>query len=224
MLMSNSNRQKLIYPQGVSLIGSSFGFIKNLSGYKKSHKLPDEINSATQNFIAKISSQEIAEVADILFSKMRTLLEYKRRDITASHDLGVYVIDTPDFTLNISIEIDPSNLARFMLVTEVTNIINPDIILCPEFASVFDRCFEKVVIDFPCEIPLEDIIDKIEDYEDQTALTLEYPADASFCVVKFSYLAAFIKIDSNSLSLAFIDKQPVADIIDACNSMSCFFN
>ncbi len=224
MLTNNSNTHKLIYPEGFSLIGSSFGFIKNLGGYKKNHKLPDEISSATQNFVAKISSLEIREVADTLFSKMRTLLGYKRRDISASYDLGIYVIDTPDFTLNISIEIDPSYVTRYVIITEVTNVINPDLILSEEFASVFERCFEKVVIDFPCEVPLEDIIDRIEDYEDQTALTLEYPVDASYCVVKLNDLAAFIKIDSSSLSLAFIDKQPVVDIIDACNSMSCFFN
>ncbi len=224
MLTNNSNTRKLIYPEGFSLIGNTFGLIKNLSGYKKSHKLPDEINPATQSFVAKISTLEVREVADMLFSKMRAMLGYKRRDVSASYDLGLYVIETPDFTLNISIEIDPSCISRYMIVTELSSVVNPDIIVSEGFALAFDRCFEKVVIDFPCEVPVEDIIDRIEDYEDQTALTLEYPADASFCMVKLNAFAAFIRIDSSSLSLAFIDKQPVADIIDACNSMSCFFN
>ena len=216
--------QTLIYPQGFSLVGNSSGIIKNLGGFKKSHKLPDEINAATQNFVARIGADEVRETADVLFSKMRLGLGYKRRNISASEESGVYVILTPDFTLNISIEINPNSIAGYLIVTEVTNIENPDLIIAEEFASVFERCFDKVIIDFPCGISVEDIIDKIEDYEDQAAVSVDYPADASFCTVNFKGLSAMIRINSSSLNLTFVDTQPMQTIVEACRSMSCFFN
>jgi len=61
--------------------GQTTGRIESLSGFSKWHKVPYEINSATENFVTKIGSKEIEERSTDLYQEIKDVLNYTRKDI-----------------------------------------------------------------------------------------------------------------------------------------------
>lgn len=193
-------RPKLAQLKKVSFSGEDFGSIKTLSGFRKHHRLPDAIYSASESFILKISQEEVKEYSDNLFKSLKKAFGYKRRDISLDDDSEAISILTKDFTVNIWIKINPDDYSEYILNTEVTEIQNPESINSTEFNEVFSDTFNSLTFQFDKTFNIKQLIDAIEEIDDDT-ISVDYPGDLSSCSITISGIENSIHITSDDFSI-----------------------
>ena len=203
-----------------SLFGYDLGSIRSLSGFnKRFHQVPDSITDSTRGFVQKVGSIEVSSLSETLFSALRSSFKYKRRVIDLDEDEGSASIMTPDFTVNLTIEIDNDNPSGYVLATEVTDIRNNAAVNSDEFSSVFSKCFDRVIFELSDPMNLEDIIDRIEEFDDEDFIRVNYPTDISFCDVTIDGLDGVLHIEPYKLSFVRTRKEQVGDLLAACREL-----
>ncbi len=183
-----------------SFWGSIRGSVRSLSGFKKYHTVPDDVNDTTRSFVQRIGSEHLSERATDTFGRLKSTFSYKRREIDMDEDEGSVSIQTPDLTVNMYLDID-DDPSQYVLATEVTEIRNLPAIETEAFARVFDNCFDRIVFEFTAAIPIEEIIDKIEDLDDPDSISVKYTPDATECTVKIEGFPAELHFAPRSLTL-----------------------
>lgn len=195
------SRSSLAELKRASFWGAIQGAVKSLSGFKKFHKVPDDVNNATRNFVQKIGKDDVTHKANTIFDDLRTSLEYTRREIDLDEGENAVSILTPDFTVNVCVDIDENDPSQYVLCTEVCDIRKPAILEQEAFAWVFDKYFDRIIIEFNNQISIENIIDKIEKRKDRKTISVDYPPDISKCTVIIEGFPAELLFDSRKLTL-----------------------
>jgi hypothetical protein len=150
-----------------SLRGTTGGPIKALAGFIKStHSVPDARNDATMRFVRKAGTPDVTEALDQIYRSLKDVLGYKRRQLVSVDDFGSASIKTPDFDVNLSIEQDAQDEAKYRFLTEVAAFRRPEILLEEPFQQLFTNRVDTVVLEFSGAVDLEDKIALIEDRED----------------------------------------------------------
>ncbi len=195
------SRASLAELKRASFWGAIQGAVKSLSGFKKYHRVPDDVNNATRSFVQKIGREEVLHKASTIFDDLRASFEYTRREIDMDEGENAISILTPDFTVNVCLDIDDNNPSQYVLFTEVCDIRKPAILEEEAFAWVFDKYFDRIIIEFNNQIPIEEIIDKIEKRKDRKTISVDYPPDISECTVRIEGFPAELLFDSRRLTL-----------------------
>jgi len=150
--------------------------IRSLSGFIKGrHRVPEWNSGATQSFIQGISQKEIEEEIEKVHGRIRTHMNYKRKDMII--DTGHIV--TPDFEFWAECNQDSEDAASAVISHRLTNI-SPKIIDDDGFNQAFDGCFEDITFEFKEEVDVKDLIDHLEEL-DASNVELDYDADCSYC-------------------------------------------
>ena len=204
----------------VSLLGGILGAISKLSGFhKRGHRVPDSINEMSRGFVQRIGATEVTEEAQRIYADLKREFKYKRADIVLDDDQGGSArITTPDFAANITIDIDPDDASKYELRTEVSDIRNPHAIDSAEFATVFDDCFDRVVFEFSGKLPVETLIDKLEECGDARGIELDYPSSAKECSVTVPGFPTRLHFSSRTVTLAFKRQTSVENLLSALKS------
>jgi len=202
-----------------SFLGFKFGSIKSLSGFKKGYRLPEYVSDTTMNFVRNVGREELTEEANDLFANLQSNFKYKRREISFTQDSGFATILTPDFTVNISLDLDKDDLSQYIITFDVTEINNPDSITTKEFADTFDNVFDRTSFYFSKSPNIEEIIDAIEDIDNLDKIRVEYPADASDCTIYLEGFSGYISVDSNGISLIHRHKTTVENLLEITNKL-----
>jgi hypothetical protein len=136
--------------------------IDDLSGFskKKGHFIPDGVSGASQSFVEDISQKELEDEFNAVFERIRSSMNYKRRDLTAKHGR----IITPDFEFAITSEQDRDNPGSALITRELINI-SPAIVENEAFNEVFENYFDELTFEFNKPVNIEELIDRIEDLD-----------------------------------------------------------
>ncbi len=194
---------KLNQLKKVLFSGAKFGNVKSLSGFRKySHKVPDSVNSATERFVARIGQEDVQKYADEVFQNLKDAFHFKRADINLQIGDATATILTPNFTVEISLGIDPDDPSGYVLTTEVTDIIKPSAIQTEEFNNVFEDTFNCLKFQFEKKTDITALIDAVEAIEDPELISIDYPADTSFCTIKIEGLDAEIKVTQSEFIIS----------------------
>lgn len=146
-----------------SLLGEVSGRVKDLSGFSRSHREPEEHSPRALRFVQIAGTRDVADRAGILFSAIRKTFRYKRKEISLVCDEGGASIETPDFDVTLTLEQDPVEVTNYRLVTEVDHFRRPEIVVTAPFSTLFGPYCDRVAIAFGNPIDLEAKIDLIEE-------------------------------------------------------------
>ncbi len=195
----------------------SHGKIKSLSGFlAHHHRVPSLVNDATQKFVAKISSKEVSDQANRFYQDIKKAFNYKRTDIELQTSSDGASIICPDFDLDIRLFQHPESPTEYLLQIDLLHIRTPDKVQTPEFNSLFKDKFNAIIFEFDKPISLEPIIDKIEKSMDRT-ISLEYPGNYSYCVIRIRDFEAEIVVDQRCFKLEFQTCHTPLELIKGLN-------
>ena len=210
-----NEHEPITTPMGrASFLGETRGTIKELSGYRKGYRLPDLGDPRADEFIQKAGATELHEAGEALFQRIKDVFGYKRKEISLSQE-GAASIQTVDFCVHLSLVADPDNNRHYLMSTEVTDFIEPDVLQGPQFADVFNQHFDRLVFEFPTQADIEEVIDRVEDLDQPDRVTVSYPSDASECTVSLVGFTSKLLFDTNRLTLIGPQKLPVSDLVHA---------
>jgi hypothetical protein len=193
------------------LTGSTEYQVKKLSGFAKHHKVPDEINEATERFVARIGSNEVEKEVGEVFRLLRTKMGYSRQGLSSNVDSGAGSIITPDFDYYVSMALDASDPGTAILTRELSNIKTPKLIDSASFGDVFAKRFSSLELELKEEIRIDNWIDKIESLKKQGDLKdiqIDYPKDCSYCEIRFKDFGPTITLRKNSCQISQLFVEP----------------
>src|SRR5206468_390529 len=85
--------------------------LKDLTGYRKSHNMPDRVNDWARKYVNRAAVADIKADLDNTFDMVREQFGYKRKDLDVSAERdGMAYIRTPDFEYTVTVEVNPDDL------------------------------------------------------------------------------------------------------------------
>lgn len=185
--------------------GRSTGAVKTLAGFKKSHHtVPDAVNSATSAFLTKLAADALSEEGEKMFQQARSLLQYKRKDLSLDVSNGVALLSARDFVFEVAYSLCGDNPAEYVVSRSLYQIKRPDFLLLTECDQLFARLFSEVVFVLQKGAPVEKVIDAIEGLEPaETPLRVTYPSDYEQCVISVAGVEAEVRFNGGELAIVF---------------------
>ena len=191
--------------QSVRFCGRTGGLVRTLRGFKKSHhSVPDAVNAATASFVGKLATEELAEEAERRFQDARTLLQYKRKDLSLDLGSGSAVLSAKDFVFEIVYALDEDEPSAFVLTRALHSLKRADFLFTPESDRLFAGIFNEVVFGLTRGSPVERVIDAIEGLgSEEPALKVDYPSDCEHCTITVPEVEALVRFDGRELAIVF---------------------
>lgn len=170
--------------QQVQLVGCSRGLVKKLSGFKKNfHAVPDAATPAATAFLGKLCTAELGDEAEVFFQRARSLLHYKRKEISLSVAGTGAVIIARDFTLEWAYALDPGAPENFIASRTLHNVSDGTMACTEEFDTLFAGMFEDIEFTLTKPVQVEAVIDAIESLDNSTSIAVDYPSDCKSCTL-----------------------------------------
>lgn len=184
----------------IRLISQLVRPLKELKGFQKSHRLPQNRRDGMR-FLAEISSAEIVADLDDKFAALKNGFGFKRREISAFPGEGSGYIETPYFRYKISVDFSGEDFSKVVWQREIEEISEPNQIINPIFLEAFGKQFNSLELISPAPFPLEDIIDRLEDLESDL-ITIDYDKDVTWCDIRFAPNQTPIHLAGNRLRIS----------------------
>jgi hypothetical protein len=183
----------------VAFRADSVGRVKDLSGYRKSHSLPDRANDWARKYVNRIAAADIKSDLDTMFDMVREEFGYKRKelDVTAERD-GMGFIRTPDFEYTISLTVNADDPTEVNFRREVSRLSGAEFVRSSGFKSVFSTIFDKLVFEFAAPVDVADFVDKIEENPIEGA-KVSVASDANAAEVTLQGFSGKITVDPEAV-------------------------
>lgn len=140
------------------------GRIKELSGFRKSHSLPDRANEWARKYVNRIAAIDLKADLDTVFDMIREQFSYKRKDVEVSHERdGAGIIRTPEFEYEVSIDVNRDDPTQLIWKRELGRITEPEFVRSQGFRDVFGSRFDRLAFEFEEEINVAAFIDRLEE-------------------------------------------------------------
>ncbi|MDO8447989.1 MAG: caspase family protein [Rhodoferax sp.] len=201
--------------KGISMRGSVIEWINKLSGFNRHHRVPDAVNDRTRGFVRSVASDEIQRRVEKLADVLKASFHYKRKDLQVNTDGS---IETPDFAIEVEVDIDPDDTAKCIISTSVSDFKDPAIVASEEFAAVFDNEFDRICFSVSGKIDVEAVIDMVED--DPRGLGIDYPSAANSCTITAPGMMPEIKVSSEQVIVQFRSTQVVQALLSGGQSFT----
>lgn len=198
--------------------------IARLDGFKKkTHRVPDEINSRTQSFVGKLSAKQVADDLDQVFGELRSAFRFKRKELQSDNGgEGTGLISTPYFQYCSTVSQNPEDASEVIWRRDISQITEPNQLLSDGFAAVFSNFFDTVEFTPPTAIDLEALIDRIEETDDDR-FSLEYDRQLTFCEIWIEGTAAKLHVTPEAIRIMHPQPQPprvlIASLIEVQNAL-----
>jgi hypothetical protein len=141
------------------------GRVKDLSGFRKTHTLPERANEWARKYVNRIAAGDIKADLDNTFDTVREQFGYKRKDLDVSAERdGFGFIRTPDFEYTVSVSVNPEEPSEVVWRREVGRLSDPAFVRSEGFANVFGGRFDKLVFEFAVPVDVAEFVDRIEDH------------------------------------------------------------
>jgi hypothetical protein len=122
--------------------------VKSLSGFKRWHRVPEEVNHYTNRFLNSISYEELNVEVEKAHKILRSDLGYTRRQLDVTVSEGAATIFTPDFSMEITLSLDTHDPSQAILRWELVNIQNIELIGSDRFNRSFLNFFDVIAFDY----------------------------------------------------------------------------
>jgi len=190
----------------LALVGEETIRVRDLTGFRKSHRVPDEITDRAQSFIRRIATPELEADLDKRFADFRRCLGLKRVEMDVDEPLdGVASIATPSFAYRVSVRLADDDPSTAVCERCVDRFSDPQPLMSPDFSAAFGNTFNSVRMLPPEPLEVERFIDWIE-CQDDAQLTADYDRTATWCRLLFSDSpAASMLVRSDSVSLTALE-------------------
>jgi hypothetical protein len=176
--------------------------VKDLSGYQKGHRLPDQVTPSAKRFIAKIAMEDIREEIEEMFNQLREQMGFKRKDLEADAEKeGLGFIRTPAFDYTLQAVLDDSDPTVLRWTREVTHIQDPEMIRSPGFQAVFGTMFDTLRFELTDPVDVTAFIDRFED-EPLKGVKLRTSIDASSCDLTVEGFVGSIRLEPDCLVIS----------------------
>jgi Caspase domain len=188
----------------ISFFSGTYYLIKNLPGFKKnSHNVPTYEGSVSNKFVQNIGDWLIENEINTITNSLIEKIKYKRNEIRPSHDLGSGSIETNDFDYSITISQAEGEPSQAVLIRRMEFIENYKLFENPHFDSIFDSHFDNIVFDIFNEISIPVLVDKIEELDETSGITVSYDAlNLSNCFIKIQGLEYTIEVSPSNLCIS----------------------
>lgn len=175
--------------------------LRSLSGWKKSHRIPESYSESTESFVISCAADELAADLNDVYDKLKKSFGFKRRELTATEpEEGSGSIITPYFNYSVHVTLNPEELDEVTWTRTVEAIKVPEQITSGAFADVFDDVFDTLEFALPVRINVEDFIDAAE--ESMTAdVTIEYDRQATYCELRLNGADGSVTVTADTLSI-----------------------
>ena len=202
--------------ENVSLVHRQHELIKSLPSFKKkTHTVPDQINSHTQSFVAKLAAATVTEDLDQVFSNLRAAFRFKRTEIESTDwEDGSGSITTPYFRYVSAVTQNPDAPDEVVWQRDVSLISDVEQILTDEFVTAFGQLFDTVEFTPNDPIDLEQIVDRIEAIEDDR-VWIEYDRQLTFCEVTLEGCTERIRITRESFRIVHPQAESPRVLVDS---------
>ncbi len=193
--------------------------VRSLSGYRKHHRIPDAVSDWATQFVGSLSTEELEAEVDRWFTALKAGLGYTRKQVQLDVGEGAATLFTPDFSMEVSVDVDPDDPSQARFKTELVNLTNTELLESDAFDRTFARAFDVVELEHSGGESIEEIVDRVEAARNDR-VTLEYPHDLSSCSLTIEGLPFVMRFTPGSLRLAFEDKaspQTLAEGLAACS-------
>ena len=138
--------------------------IKDLSGYRKTHGLPERANEWARKYVNRTAAADIKTDLDNTFDMVREQFGYKRKDLDVSAERdGIGFIRTPDFEYTVSLSLNEDDTSEVIWRREIGRISGPEFVRSPGFQAVFGTMFDRLVFEFTLPVDVADFVDRIEE-------------------------------------------------------------
>jgi hypothetical protein len=189
---------------GICFVGRSSGAVKLLDGFRKGHhRVPDAANEATHGFLARICEPALQREAEALFQTVRSKLGYKRTQLSLAMSPALAVLTSGDFTLEIAYALDANNPANYSVTQTLLHLRSAEIAQTEDFATIFAGMFSEISFGLKKSVPVEAVIDAIEELDGDDGLRVDYPADCRDCRISMPGVEAEMLCDGTSLDMVF---------------------
>jgi len=187
--------------------------VRRLSGYLKTHRVPDQCSQAAEQFIKRVGQPELTEVSESVHASLRSCFGYKRKEMDYTAEEGLTVIKTPDFDVTLMLEQDIDDPARYTLSSRANEFRRPEVVTESSFAEAFGPVADTLAIEFPTSVDVEAKIDQIEEVPD-LAKFLRYQPDGSSLTLELPEAGMRVHMDCDRMTFKLIGQRNLALLIE----------
>ncbi|MEM6884250.1 MAG: hypothetical protein AAF571_04405 [Verrucomicrobiota bacterium] len=199
--------------QNACVFGIQGGEVRRLSGYLKTHRVPDQCSQAAEQFIQRIGQSELTELSESVHAGLRSAFGYKRKEMDYAAEEGLTVIKTPDFDVTLMLEQDAEDPARYCLSSRVNEFRQPEVVTQDGFAAAFSTVADTLAIEFPAAVDVEAKIDQIEEIP-ELAQFLRYQPDGSSLTLELPEAGMRVVMDAERMTFKLIGQRNLGLLIE----------
>jgi hypothetical protein len=142
----------------------TIGRVKDLTGYRKTHSLPDRANDWARKYVNRVAVADIKADLDNMFDMIREQFGYKRKDLDVSAERdGMGFIRTPEFEYTVSLAVNSEDPTEVTWQREIGRLSGAEFVRSAGFQAVFGSMFDRLVFEFAEPVDVADFVDRIED-------------------------------------------------------------
>lgn len=200
----------------VQLVGGANGLVKKLGGFDRSrHSVPDAVNPATTNFLARLCQAELAAEAEGWFQRARAAMQYKRKDLALDVTSPTAVLTARDFVFELSYELLAEHPEEFRVSRMLHQLADLQLVRTASFDDLFAGQFTDICFMLRRGVQVEAVIDAVEAADGQGGLSVEYPSDCRFCTIRVEDVEAEVCCDGASIAMQFPRGGSPSELLDA---------
>jgi hypothetical protein len=174
--------------------------VSSFSGFQSTHRVPENSSARSQQFLAGIAEEEMKAHREEDYRSFREAFGYKRKDLLVMEEPGRFEIQTPDFTYQVSLFLDPVDPTHAVFQREITAIKKPEAIWGEVFREKFEETFTTLLYNFEKSISVEEFIDKLEE-KNLPKIRIDYDSLSTWCEVQIDTLKGIFRLTDKSLSI-----------------------
>lgn len=214
--MSKSAEHPQSFVSRISFVGRSEGAVKALAGFKKAHHtVPDAVNAATEAFLGKLCSGELAEEAEQWFQRAKEAMGYKRAEISLEIASPSAVLTAKHFVWEIAYALEAGDPSRYGITRTLHGLSGRDLAGRPELDDLFAGMLGGIVFALEKGVRVEAVIDAVEALEEGDVLAVSYPSDCRHCVLRIPQGAAEVVCDGATLEMRFAKNGSPRELVAA---------
>jgi hypothetical protein len=174
-----------VTPQDAAFVGTKYGAIKSLSGFKRFHTVPKYVGPAVDRFLSDVGEDDLKNHTNSVLKSLRANLGYGIKDIDRSVSGNSAALKTKDFDVNISIFQDADEPETYAIKTEVTNFRTPAVVSADKFNLAVGGFVDSMELQLPMKFNLEDLIARLEKSSLVDSIEIDYDADLTDVKIEF---------------------------------------
>jgi hypothetical protein len=177
------------------------GRVKDLTGYRKTHTLPERANDWARKYVHRVAAADIKADLDNTFDMVREQFGYKRKDLDVSAERdGLGFIRTPDFEYTVTVNVDPDEPAAVIWRREVGRLSGPEFVRSEGFRNVFGTMFNKLVFEFAVPVDVAEFVDRIEDAPPE-GVKVTVASDSGAAVIALAGFAGRVSVTREAVTI-----------------------